>query len=104
MDRIRLMGEQARAYAQQRSEASDQQMRDWERSQASQDASHERFVKTIREVETWSDGANGRVELTSGYDHAWSRGDGSYILSNSPNFDPSSVFQDQQWKPMVMER
>lgn len=104
MDRIRLMGEQARAYAQQRSEAGDQQMRDWERSQASQDASHERFVKTIREVETWSDGANGRVELTSGYDHAWSRGDGSYILSNSPNFDPSSVFQDQQWKPMVMER
>lgn len=100
MERIRLMGEQAQAYAKARSEASDQRMREWERQQASGDRQHERFVKTIREVETWNDGANGRVELTGGYDHAWSRGDGSYILTNSPNFDPSSVFQDQAWKPM----
>lgn len=104
MERIRLMGEQSQAYAKAQSEASDQRMRSWEQQQTSQDASHERFVKTIREVETWNDGTNGRVELTSGYDHAWSRGDGSYILSNSPNFDPSSVFQDQAWKPMQMEK
>lgn len=78
----------------------DQQMRTWEQQQASQDRQHTQFVKTIREVETWNDGSNGRVELTSGYDHAWSRGDGSYVLTNSPNFDPSSVFQDQAWKPM----
>ncbi|MBK8614441.1 MAG: hypothetical protein IPN85_13385 [Flavobacteriales bacterium] len=75
-------------------------MRNWEQQQASQDNQHTQFVKTIREVETWNDGSNGRVELTSGYDHAWSRGDGSYILSNSPNFDPSSVLKDQAWKPM----
>ncbi len=100
MEKIRLMGEQAQAYAKAQGEASDRQMRSWEQQQTSQDQQHTQFVKTIREVETWNDGANGRVELTSGYDHAWSRGDGSYVLTNSPNFDPSSVFQDQQWKPM----
>lgn len=94
------MGEQAQAYAKSQGEGSDRQMRNWERQQASNDQQHERAVKTIREVETWNDGSNGRVELTSGYDHAWSRGDGSYVLTNSPNFDPSSVFQDQNWKPM----
>ncbi|MEO8587741.1 MAG: hypothetical protein ABI432_00070 [Flavobacteriales bacterium] len=100
MEKIRLMGEQAQAYAKSQSDASDRQMRGWEQQQASQDTQHTQFVKTIREVETYNDGANGRVELTSGYEHAWSRGDGSYILSNSPNFDPSSVLQDQAWKPM----
>jgi len=100
MEKIRLMGEQAQAYAKAQGEASDRQMRGWEQQQASQDKQHERFVQTVREVETWKDGGNGNVELTSGYDHAWSRGDGSYVLTNSPNFDPSSVFQDQGWKPM----
>lgn len=100
MEKIRLMGEQAQAYAKAQGDANDRQMRNWEQQQASQDKQHERFVQTVREVETWNDGSNGRVELTSGYDHAWSRGDGSYILSNSPNFDPSAVLQDQAWKPM----
>lgn len=99
MDRIRWMGEQARANAQEQSRRIDQQMRSWERSQASDDKQHKSFVQAIREVETWSD-ANGKVELSSGYDQAWSRGDGSYILSNSPGFDPSSVFQDQNWREM----
>lgn len=84
--------------------AMDQQMRSWEQQQTAQDRQHTQFIKAIREVETWNDGPNGRVELTSGYDHAWSRGDGTYILTNSPNFDPSSVLQDQAWKPMVMEK
>ncbi len=104
MERIRLMGEQSQAYARAQSDASDRSMRSWERRQDAQDQQHERFVKTIREVETWSDGDNGRVELTSGFSHAWSRGDGSYILSNDPNFNPSSVFQDQAWKAMSPTR
>ena len=53
-------------------------------------------AQTIREVETWA-GGDGKVELSSGYDQAWSRGDGTYILSNSPGFDPRTVLQDQQW-------
>ncbi len=103
LDRIRLMGEQSREYARAQSAASDQRMRDWESRQASDDRQHKSFVQAIREVETWRDGSGG-VELASGYNQAWSRGDGSYILSNKPGFDPSSVFQDQQWKPMQRER
>ena len=74
-------------------------MRDWENQQASQDQQHRQFVQTIREVETYSDG-QGKVELSSGYQQAWSRGDGTYILSNASGFDPSSVFQDPAWKEM----
>lgn len=77
----------------------DAQMRSWETQQSSQDRQHTQFVQTIREVETYRDGS-GTVELSSGYDQAWSRGDGTYILSNSPTFDPSSAFQDQNWKEM----
>lgn len=83
--------------------AMDNAMRSWEQQQTSQDRQHTRFVQTIREVETYRDGS-GTVELSSGYDQAWSRGDGSYILSNKPGFDPSSVFQDQNWKQMQLVR
>ena len=44
-------------------------------------------------------------EMTAGYEHAWSRGDGtSFILSNDPNFNAASVFQDQHWKQMKKVR
>jgi hypothetical protein len=78
----------------------DMDLRSWEQRQASQDKMHTSFVKTIREVENYQD-ASGKVELASGYNHAWSRGDGNtFVMSNNPNFDPSSVFQDQNWKQM----
>ena len=77
----------------------DSQMRSWESQQSSQDRMQTSFIKTIREVETYHDGGN-TVELSSGYDQAWSRGDGNYILRNKPGFDPSSVFQDQNWTEM----
>lgn len=80
--------------------AMDNEFRAWEAKQSTDDRIHSNFIKTIREVETYRD-ANGKVELNSGYNHAWSRGDGtSFIMTNSPNFDPSSVFQDQSWKEM----
>lgn len=104
MNDIQAQGAANTARHNERMGAMDQQMRTWEQQQSSQDRQHTQFVKAIREVETWNDGGNGRVEMTSGYDHAWSRGDGTYVLTNSPNFDPSSVFQDQNWKPMTMEK
>lgn len=104
MERIHLMGEQARAYAREQSAASDQRMRDWENRQAAQERQHTNFVQAIREVESWRDPYGSNVELSSGYSNAWTRGDGSYILTNSPTFDPSSAFQDQQWKPMQRAR
>ena len=99
METIRLMGEQARAYAKAQNDAANRQMRDWESQQASQDRQHKTFVQTIREVETWRE-PGGSVELSSGFGRAWTHGDGSYILSNAPGFDPSSAFQDQRWQEM----
>ncbi|GAA0877227.1 hypothetical protein GCM10009119_01950 [Algoriphagus jejuensis] len=75
-------------------------MRTWEASQTSQDRIHTDFVKAIKEVENFQD-ETGTYEMSSGYNHAWSRGDGSsFLMTDSPNFDPSSVFQDQSWKEM----
>jgi hypothetical protein len=99
MEKIRLVGEQSRAYHRERMNAMDRQMRDWEHKQASQERQVKGFIQTIREVESWNDG-QGQVELSAGYDQAWSRGDGRYILSNRPGFDPRSVLLDQAWQPM----
>jgi len=94
------MGREIISKGQQNLNNMDANMRSWEAKQASQDRMHTSFIKTIREVENYSD-ATGKVELVSGYNHAWSRSDGSsFLMSDNPNFDPSSVFQDQQWKEM----
>lgn len=99
MERIRLAGEQSSAYAKSRSEAADAQMRSWERRQASSDASHRRYIQTIREVETWKDNSGNPVELNAGYKYGWSKPDGTYILTNSSLFDPAVEFQ-QDWEKM----
>lgn len=99
MERLRLMGEQSAAYAKAQNEASDARMRDWEQGQASSDASHRRFIQTIREVETWKDGSGNPVELSAGYSHGWSRPDGSIILTNNSLFDPAVELQ-QNWARM----
>ena len=78
----------------------DTEMRTWEAKQSSQDKMHTDFIKTIREVENFRD-ETGKYEMVSGYNHAWSRGDGtSFVLSDNPDFDPAFVFKDQQWKQM----
>ncbi|MGB8193809.1 MAG: hypothetical protein WCF67_17890, partial [Chitinophagaceae bacterium] len=100
------IGEQAIRNGQDRLKAMDTQARNWETTQSStqssQDRMHTEFIKTIREVENYQDASTGnKYEMSSGYNHAWSRGDGtSFVLSNSPNFNPASVFQDQNWKEM----
>jgi len=99
MERIRLMGEQSRAYAKAANEAHDTRMRAWEKKQVDDDAAHKRFVRTIREVEAWKDD-DGVVELGAGYERAFSRGDGSYVLTNDPNFDPKRALDDHAWEEM----
>ena len=99
-DQTAQMGRDAIKKGQQNLNNMDNNMRSWEASQQSQDRIHTNFVKAIREVETYRD-ETGVVELNSGYNHAWSRSDNtSFIMSDNPNFDPSSVFQDQRWKEM----
>lgn len=106
-EKIRLMDEQTRQIGEraiqqgnQRLKDMDNQMRSWEAKQSSQDRVHTEFIKTIREVENFRD-ETGKYEMVSGYNHAWSRGDGtSFVLSDNPNFDAAFVFKDQAWKPM----
>lgn len=99
MERIRLVGEQSRAYARERDRAMDDQMRSWERRQASSDASHEKYIRSIREVEVWKNDGGDPVELTSGYKYGYSRPDGSYILTDDSRFDPAIEFKEN-WKKM----
>lgn len=99
MERIRLMGKQSEAYAKSASEAADSQMRSWERQQASSDASHRRFIQTIREVETWKDSSGSPVELNAGYKYGWSKPDGSYILTDDSLFNPRIELKEN-WEQM----
>jgi hypothetical protein len=102
-EQTRRIGEQAIAKGNQRLKDMDTEMRTWEAKQSSQDKMHTDFIKTIREVENFRD-ETGKYEMVSGYNHAWSRGDGtSFVLSDNPNFDPAFVFKDQQWKQMKKE-
>ena len=101
-EQTKAMGNAAIAKGAQNLKSMDMNLRSWEEGQASQDRMNTSFIKAIREVETYQD-VTGKIELSSGYNHAWSRGDGtSFILSNNPNFDPSSVFQDQRWTEMKL--
>lgn len=99
MAAIRAQGAANTAAHQERMNAMDRNMRSWEAAQSSSDRIHTAFVQTIRGVETWR-GEGGPVELTAGYENAWSKGDGTFILSNKPGFDPAAVFQDQSWRPL----
>lgn len=99
-EQTRQMGENAVRRGNERLQQMDNQMRNWEAKQSSQDRMHTNFIKTIREVENFRD-EKGTYEMTSSYNHAWSRGDGtSFVMSNNPNFDPAFAFKDQAWKQM----
>jgi hypothetical protein len=69
-------------------------------NQVVQDRMAEQFGQTIRGVETYVDPrSNEKVELVGGYTTAWSNGKGEYILSDSPNFNPS-VELKEDWREM----
>jgi hypothetical protein len=73
-------------------------IRNWE---AKNDASTSAYSKDsdgfgqyLRGVDNWTDADGNKVELTSGYSNAWSKNDGSYIMSNNPAFDPNVTFNE----------
>jgi hypothetical protein len=72
----------------------------YRQNQVVQDKMAEQFGQTIRGVESYIDPrSNEKVELVGGYTNAWSNGKGEYILSDSPNFNPSQEFQED-WREM----
>jgi hypothetical protein len=54
------------------------------------------FGQYLRGVENYTDESGNKVELTSGYSNAWSKGDGTYLLSTSSSFDPNVELGDTQ--------
>ena len=62
----------------------------WNAQQESSDRRAREFGEVIRGVETYDDSnaAGGQVQLSGHYDHAWRLNDGSYVLTNDPNFEP----------------
>lgn len=75
----------------------------YEYQQQVQNRISEQFSQAIRGVETYTDPrSNERVELSAGYQNAWSNGKGEYILSESVSFDPRVVFKED-WTLMKKE-
>jgi hypothetical protein len=93
MDRSRIQFESTR-------EISEMNLRSWEKRMDSQSQGAHQFSQAIRDVETWESPTGERLELSQGYDQAWSRGDGTYILSNDPLFDPNRALKER-WDPMT---
>lgn len=52
------------------------------------------FSQYLRGVDSWTDEQGNKIELTSGYTNAWSKKDGTYIVSNDPSFDPNITFNE----------
>jgi hypothetical protein len=71
--------------------------------QASLDRQFERRSQALRGVETFVDPAtDARVELSHGYQDAWTNGLGDYVLSDSPGFDPGRELGGS-WRALVRE-
>lgn len=102
VDRINREGAAARRRItfESNKEISEMNMRSWERRMEGQAKGAHDFSQAIRGVETWQDPGGGQVELGGGYTNAWSRGDGTYLLSQDPNFDPRRSLEGG-WQPMT---
>lgn len=63
----------------------------WDSRQESADRRIREFGEMMKGVETYKDESapGGQVELSHSYRDAWRLNDGTYILSNDPNFDPN---------------
>ncbi len=69
----------------------------WNAYQESADRRAREFGELMKGVETYADtdAPGGRVELSNQYNHAFRLNDGSYVLSDDPNFDP--------WRSLQLE-
>ena len=75
---------------QTRQEIADMQAGNYRARSESNDTMHRETVRTIREVNAYREPRTGGVvELSSHYRHAWQLKDGSYLLTDNPNFDPA---------------
>jgi hypothetical protein len=69
----------------------------WNARQASAERQLREFGEMMKGVETYRDvdAPGGQVELDHRYNNAWRLNDGSYVISDDPNFDP--------WRDLQLE-
>ena len=66
------------------------QMGTWQSRNESMDRTQRESIEAIRGVETYNDPHyGGTVQLSNQYQHAWQLRDGSYVLTDDPDFDPA---------------
>ena len=81
--------DRSRIIAQHGEEMRQMQQDSWRRQNEASDRNSREFSEYIRDVETYDDPYHGgTVELDNSYEHAWQLGDGSYVLTNDPSFEP----------------
>ena len=80
---------QSQITSQTYSEISDMIHQGYRDRDAIRDRGQRETTESIRGVETYNDPINGgTVQLDNTYNHAWQLNDGSYVLTNDPNFTP----------------
>jgi hypothetical protein len=100
LTQIRLQGttDRSRIWSEAMAEIGNTQMEAWQNHRASQGRLANAWGQTILGIETYIHPATGEaVELSSGFDNAWSNGAGEYVLGDQPGFDPNTVLTDQDW-------
>ncbi len=86
----RAAADRSAIIAQTGREINDMQMGTWQRQNESSDRTQRESIEAIRGVETYNDPHyGGSVQLSNQYQHAWQLRDGSYLLTDDSNFDPS---------------
>jgi len=66
----------------------------YEARQKSEDRNAERWSDAMRGLQTYRNPTTGEdVKLSNQYAHAWASGNGEYVLSDAPGFDPKQVLQ-----------
>ncbi len=96
------IGKQIEISRQSQAEISNNIARNWERINTTNtsittnntEIEKQEFSQYLRGVDSWTDDSGNKVELSSGFSNAWSKGDGSYILSDNPAFDPNVTFNE----------
>lgn len=82
--------DRSRIIAQHGEEMRQMQQDSWRRQNEASDRNSREFSEYIRDVETYNDPYHGgTVELDNSYEHAWQLGDGTYVLTNDPSFEPN---------------
>ena len=81
-------------------QVSDDIRQSYEKTQATVDQCNEAFDQTIRGVQEYQNPDGTSVELPLDYSHAWSNGNGDYVVTNDALYNPNSNRQGS-WQQLT---